>query len=330
MDFPGLAEAARRLAPSAPSVFSPASVPAFKIYHLSLFVAAIAAAIFAVVVGLMAYAVIKYRRRADDDGREPVQIYGSNQIELAWTVIPFLIVIVLFLTSARAIHEIQDRRMPPGALEVTVVGHQFWWELRYPQYGVVTANELHVPVSDPDHPWPTALTLLSADVVHSFWAPQLAGKTDLIPGQVNHTWIEPVRPGVYLGQCAMYCGAQHAHMLLRVIAEPRADFERWIRDQKKPTVRDPLVAAGRGIFETTACINCHSLAGTSADGRFGPNLNHLMSRDTLGAGVLSNTSANLRRWVDDPGAVKPGCLMPAMKLRSRQLSRLVAYLETLR
>jgi cytochrome c oxidase subunit II len=314
---------------SIPNIFVPASTPADQIYKLALFVLVITAVIFLVVGGLLAYSLVKFRRRPNDDGREPGQLYGSTQIELAWTVVPTLIVLVLFLTTARVIHGIEDAQAPQNALDVTVVGHQFWWEFRYPQYGVVTANELHVPVSDPSNPTPTYLTLLSADVVHSFWVPQLAGKTDVIPNRVNHTWIDPERPGVYLGQCAMYCGTQHAHMLLRVYVESRADFDRWIREQQKPAVDDPDVAAGQQIFEATACINCHAIRETIADGRFGPDLTHLMIRTTLGAGVMPNTPDNLRRWIENAGTIKPGCQMPAMNLSSQQLDELVAYLETL-
>jgi len=219
---------------SSTSIFSPVSTPADSIFGLSLFVLAVTATIFLTVFSLLVYSAVKFRKRADDDGREPPQIYGSDQLELAWTVIPVLIVVVLFLTTARVIHEVQDARQPPGAIQVTVVGHQFWWEYRYPQYGFVTANELHVPVSDAKQPTPTFLTLLSADTDHSFWVPRLAGKTDLIPNRINHMWIDPHQTGVYLGQCAQYCGTQHAKMLLRVYVEPRADFDRWVQSQRQP------------------------------------------------------------------------------------------------
>jgi cytochrome c oxidase subunit II len=313
-----------------PSIFAPASTPAHQIEQLALFVGLICLGIFVVVGGLLAYAVVKFRRRADDDGREPPQVYGSTQVELAWTVIPVLIVVVLFLTTARVIHGIEDARPPAHAVHVTVVGHQWWWEFRYSDYGVVSANELHVPVSDPPNSTPTYLTLLSADVVHSFWVPRLAGKTHMIPNHVNHTWIDPQQVGTYLGQCALYCGVQHAHMLIRVDVESHAAFQRWIHQQQAVAVDDPRVSAGRRVFETTACINCHAIRGTVADGRFGPDLTHLMSRATIGAGVLPNTPENLRRWIENPDAIKPGCLMPAMNLDQKQLSALVAYLETLK
>ncbi|HTD57085.1 MAG TPA: cytochrome c oxidase subunit II, partial [Silvibacterium sp.] len=198
------------------SILSPSSTPATEIYHLSFFVLEITGAIFFTVAGLMTFAVIRFRARAGDDESEPAQVYGSNQVELAWTVIPVLIVVVLFLTTARVIFAIQDAPKPQAALEVTAVGHQFWWEYRYPKQGVDAVNELHVLLSSTDHPTPTYIHLLSADVDHSFWVPQLAGKTDLIPNHPNDIWIDPQKPGLYLGQCAQFCGVQHANMLLRV------------------------------------------------------------------------------------------------------------------
>lgn len=200
-----------------------------------------------------------------------------------------LIVVILFLATARVIHGIQDAPRPESAVEVTVIGHQFWWEFRYPKYGVVTANELHIPVSDPSHPSPTFLKLLSADTDHSFWIPQLAGKTDLIPNRTNEMWMDPRYTGVYVGQCAQYCGTQHAKMLLRVTVETQTEFDEWIRQQQKPVTSASAELTGQHVFESTACVNCHAVAGTSANGRFGPDLTHL--RKSLGAraGVVSAT-----------------------------------------
>jgi cytochrome c oxidase subunit II len=293
-------------------------------------VLAITGVIAVVVGGLLAYAVIAYRRPHDDDGSEPAQVYGSEQIELAWTVIPILVVVVLSLVTARTVYDVQGAVKPPGALEVTVVGHQWWWEIRYPELGIVTANELHVPVTDSAHPTPTFLALESADVAHSFWVPRLAGKTDLIPNRHNRMWIEPRETGLFLGQCAEYCGTQHAHMLLRVYVHPQADFDRWVAAQRQPAVADTSAAAGRHVFETTACINCHTVRGTVATGRFGPDLTHLMSRETLVAGAARLTPESLHDWIADPDSVKPGSLMPAMKLDDGELRQLVGYLVTLR
>jgi len=315
--------------PGIPSIFKPESTPADSIYSLSLLVLAIAGFIFAFVAGLLIYSISKFRRSANDTS-EPPQVYGSSQIELAWTVIPVLIVLVLFVATARVIHAIQDAPKPAGAVDVTVIGHQFWWELRYPELGIVTANELHVPVSDPAHPTPTFLKLLSADTDHSFWVPRLAGKTDLIPNRVNNMWIDPHDVGVYVGQCAQFCGIQHAKMLLRVYVDSRDEFEKWVRNEQKSAVADMAAEEGRRIFETTACINCHTLTGTVADGRFGPDLTHLMSRDTIASGAAPNTSENLKAWIQDPDSVKPGSLMPGMKLNEHDLDKLTAYLETLR
>ncbi len=312
------------------NIFAPASTPAKMVAHLSVFVLAITGIIFFVVFTLLVYSVIKFRGRAVDAGREPPQVYGSTQIELAWTIVPILIVIVLFLATARAIHAVQDASQPPGAIEVTAIGHQYWWEFRYPKLGVVTANELHIPVSDPANPTPTFLTLLSADTDHSFWIPELAGKTDLIPNHPNRMWMDPQRTGIFLGQCAQYCGVQHAKMLLRISADSPEDFAAWVRGQQQPAVQDASVAAGRRVFENTACINCHAVGGTNANGRFGPDLTHLMTRATIASGAANNTPENLRLWVQDPTAIKPGSLMPAMKLSASDLDAVVSYMETLR
>ena len=311
------------------NIFAPVSTPAQSIFDLSRFVLMVTASIFVVVFGLLAYAVVKFRKKRVSDGREPAQVYGSTQVELAWTVIPILIVVVLFLAAARVIASIQNASPPRNAVEVTVIGHQFWWEYRYPSLQVVTANELHIPVSDAEHPAPTFLTLLSADTDHSFWVPRLAGKTDLIPNHPNKMWLDPRETGLYLGQCAQYCGTQHAKMLLRVYVDSREDFYRWIQEQRRPARVSDAASEGQTIFERTACINCHTVAGTVANGRFGPDLTHLMSRETIASGAAPNTPENLRRWIQDPGTIKPGSKMPAMGLSGPDLMAVTSYLETL-
>jgi len=319
------------LAQAAPSplspttIFAPVSTPAQSIFDLSMLVLTTSAVIFVIVGGLLVYSVVKFRKRRNDDGREPAQVYGSKQVEMAWTITPVITVLVLFLATARAIFAVQEAPKPKGALEVTVVGHQFWWEFRYPGLNVVTANEMHVPVGEK-----TFMTLLSADTDHSFWVPRLAGKTDLIPNHPNKMWMEPRETGVFLGQCAQYCGTQHALMLLRVYVDTREDFDRWIKQQASVAHAEASVAGGRQVFERTACINCHAVNGTVANGRFGPDLTHLMSRETLAAGVAANTPANLRRWIQRPDDFKPGSLMPPMGLTDEQLDAVTAYLASLR
>jgi cytochrome c oxidase subunit 2 len=306
------------------SIFAPLSTPAQSIFELSIFVLAIAAAIFVVMTALLVYSVVRYRRRRDDDGREPAQVYGSLAIGLAWTIPPVIIVLVLFLASARVVFAVQNPAPTKDSLDVTVVGHQFWWEYRYPGLKIVTANELHVPVGTR-----TFLNLLSADTDHSFWVPRLAGKTDLIPNHLNRMWIEPKETGLYLGQCAQYCGTQHAKMLLRVYVDSREEFDRWVRRQAAAAREDGRVAEGRKVFERTACINCHTVSGTPANGRFGPDLTHLMSRETIGAGIASNTLENLRAWIRRPDDFKPGSLMPPMGLSESQLNDVTTYLSSL-
>ena len=290
--------------------------------------------IFLVVAGLLLYALIRFRSRPEDSDREPAQIYGSNQIEVSWTVIPILIVVTLFLATTRVILGTQAIPKPDSAINITVIGHQFWWEYRYPQLGVVTANELHIPISDSAHPTPTYLTMSSADVSHSFWVPRLAGKTDVIPNKINTMWIDPTQPGLYLGQCAQYCGTQHAKMLLRVYAQTPADFAAWVDQQRQPAVQDfegnAIAAEGEAVFMRSACINCHAVSGTVATGRFGPDLTHLASRDTIASGAIQNNAGNLRKWIDDPNSMKPGALMPAMHLNDHDLDVITAYLTQLR
>jgi cytochrome c oxidase subunit 2 len=285
------------------------------------------AGIFVVVFALLVYAVVRFRSQSSSR-TEPAQIYGSTQVELAWTVIPVLIVVALFLAATRVILAVQNAPHPRNALEVTVIGHQYWWEYRYPGLNIVTANELHVPVSDPAHPTPTFLTLLSADTDHSFWVPRLGGKTDLIPNHPNHMWIDPHETGLFLGQCAQYCGTQHAKMLLRVYVQSREEFDRWVREQQQ--LSQTSESAGKRVFESTACVNCHTISGTPAKGRFGPDLSHLMSRDTIAAGAANNTPDMLSLWIRNPDAIKPGSKMPAMGLSDQDASAVTAYLETLR
>ena len=312
------------------NIFRPLSTPAQAIREVSWLVLAICAGIFLVVGGLLAYTVIRFRQRPGDDGREPPQIYGSNQLEFAWTVIPIVTVFVLFLATARTIYDVQGAVPPADALNATVVGHQWWWEIRYPDLGIVTANEMHVPVSEPNQRRPTFLKLESVDVAHSFWVPQLAGKTDVIPNRENRMWIEPTQPGTYVGNCAEYCGMQHAHMMLRVIVHNAEDFTKWVAEQKQPPADDPQARSGRELFLSTSCINCHTVRGTQAAGTFGPDLTHLMSRETLGAGTVPNTAEKLRDWVRDPQTIKEGCNMPDMQLTDTELNQIVAYLLTLK
>ncbi len=335
-----------------PSIFQPASPPAESIRSLSILIFAIAGAIFLIVEGVLFYSLYRFRQRAATGNaragakpaKEPPQVYGSRPIEIAWTAAPLLIVMVLVLVAARTLWDV-DIDVPnpqPGdnALFVTVVGRQWWWEYRYEQFngeplGFVTANELHIPAGEEGTPRPVYLTLNSADVYHSFWIPRLAGKTALIPGRTNSMWFQTNETGLFVGQCAEYCGTQHANMLLRVVVEKPADFERWLLSQRKPAVapaaNDQATSDGKTMFMSQSCVNCHRIEGTPAHGTYAPDLTHLMSRETLGSGMIPNDPAgkNLRRWIADPQQIKPGCLMPAFGLNDQQLDQIVNYLKTL-
>lgn len=313
-----------------PNIFKPHSGPADLLISNTWFVIALMGGILVIVGGTWLYTIFRFRQKRGEELSEPAQIYGSSQIEIAWTVIPILIVVALFLTTARYLFAVQDAPIPASALRVTAVGHQFWWEFRYPKYGFVTANEMHVPVSTQKIERTTSIKIQSADVDHSFWVPALMGKIDNIPNQTNHIWFDPSPAGIYVGQCAQFCGTAHADMLLRVYVESPEKFQAWVANQQKPAVQDPAVAQGRQLFESESCSSCHTIRGTSANGTFGPDLTHLMSRDTIASGIVPNTAANLAAWIKDPEALKPGSLMPAMKLSDDQIHQIVQYLVTLK
>jgi len=321
------------------SIFDPAAAPAESIRGLAILVLVISAFIFVVVESVFVYNLVHFRKSRVSSAAEPPQVYGATSIEVAWTVAPALIVFILVLVSTRTLYEVEARVPEPAldddALFVTVIGRQWWWEFRYEKFngrelGFVTANELHIPAATADGPRPVYLSIRSADVAHSFWMPRLAGKMDAIPGRTNHLWIEAREPGLYVGQCAEFCGTQHANMLLRVVAQTPADFDAWLENQRQPAVEDPDVAAGKVEFLKQSCVNCHRVRGTTARGSYAPDLTHLMSRETLAAGVMPNNRVNLDAWIRDPQHDKPGALMPAFGLTDRQREQIVDYLLTLR
>jgi len=310
------------------NIFKPLATPAELVSDLSILTLVICAVVFLIVASLLAYAVIRFGYREGDSRSEPAQVYGSNQVEIAWTVIPILIVFVLAMSTARITSAVQDQQVPKDAVNVTVIGHQWWWEFRYTDLKITTANELHVPLSTTAQRKLTFLTLKSADVAHGFWVPQLAGKTDVIPNRTNRMWIDPKELGIYLGNCSEYCGTQHANMELRVVVETPEDFEKWVTQQQEPAA-PPEAAENQRAFLSSACIACHSVSGTRALGRTGPDLTHLMSRQTLAATEVPNNAATLRDWIKDPQRLKPGNKMPTIKLSDTQLDQMVAYLTAL-
>ena len=313
------------------NIFDPLSAPAEELKTISWLVLAICLVIFIIVGGLLLYAIVRYRRRGpEDDLEEPPQVYGSAAIELAWIVPPVLIVLVLVLVTARTVGLLTRPDFPKETQRLTVIGHRFWWEVKYPEENAITANEIHVPLSDRKKSLPTDMTILSADVIHGFWVPQLNGKIQAVPNYKNDLWIEPFANGTYLGNCTVLCGPQHANMLIRVVVETPEAFKKWVAHQKENAVTDPSVATGQRAFINNSCGTCHTIRGTSANGVFGPDLTHFASRETLGSGVAPNDDANLHSWVKDPQILKPGCRMPDMKLDDNQVNQIVAYLKTLK
>ncbi|HEY6829943.1 MAG TPA: cytochrome c oxidase subunit II [Gemmatimonadaceae bacterium] len=285
-------------------------------------------ALVVVVVGVLVLTTA-FRRR--DERRDVLARSGSG---LPWVIVGGMIIpgIVLTLTLAFTLATEYASAAPPSdpAVTVQIIGHRWWWEVKYssdPSHTVVTANEIHIPVGEP-----VRIELTSADVIHSFWIPQLAGKTDVIPGQRNVTWLQADSAGVYRGPCTEYCGLQHANMVAFVVAEPPAQFAQWLESQSRPAVSpgDPDAAAGEAVFQKSACSMCHAIRGSDALGHVGPDLTHLASRLTIGAGVLENTRGNLAGWIANTQAIKPGNDMPTMTLSPASLQALLSYLETLK
>jgi len=304
-------------------VFHPQSPQARAIFNLGVESSVILAVIFAIVAGVIVYALMRFRWREGEP--DPRQVAGNRTIEIVWTAIPCAIVVALFTLTARTM-SLSDPP-PAPAPDLFVIGHQWWWEARYPQSGVVAANEIHIPVGRA-----MSVQFDSADVLHEFWVPELARKITAIPGHPNHIWIEADAPGTYLGVCSEFCGTEHAWMHFLVIAEPPAKFAAWQSAQLRPAAQpsDPEARKGLALFEQTSCVSCHAISGTSAGARVGPDLTHFAGRRQLGAGVAENTPENLRRWLADPQRVKPGAKMPDFKFTDEQLGQLVSYFETLR
>lgn len=294
---------------------------------LGWFLVITACVVIAIVTALVCGAALKKHRTTAD------VVPGSPGFEwILWggMVIPAVVLVVAFLLTIGTLDAVAAPERAPAAT-IHVVGHQWWWEVRYeglgPDQEVVTANEIHVPVGEP-----VRLELTTGDVIHSFWVPELAGKTDIIPGQTNSTWIEARHAGVFGGTCGEFCGAQHAHMQIRVIADAPSEYRAWLAAQRQPAGQadDPTTADGLRVFMTSGCANCHSIRGTRAGGGVGPDLTHIASRTTIAAGTLPNTEANLMGWIVGAQDIKPGSDMPNMPVPARDLQTLAAYLETLK
>lgn len=306
------------------SVFHTSSPQARAIADLFYFDLAICAFIFLLVTGLIVFVVVRFRHKPG--APEPVQDPGNAKLETLWTVIPGLILAVLLGWTAYTMHFVNP---PIGSREpdVIIIAHQWWWEYHYPTSGVVTANELHMPLGQN---W--LFKVESADVIHNFWVPDLAAKTDAIPGHPNFLWIKPDHGGIFLGTCGEYCGCCHGLMGIRVIVDSPEEFEQWLKSQQV-TARTPTTEpALRGLHwvQSRTCGNCHTIAGTTARGKVAPDLTHMATRQTLGANTTANTHANLVQWIRDPRAIKPGVNMPGLRASPQEAEDIATYLEELK
>ncbi|MEA2711836.1 MAG: cytochrome c oxidase subunit [Phycisphaerales bacterium] len=310
-------------------VLSPVSPEAHAIRHVLIVVFFICVTIFVIVVLLIVVSLLRFRAR-DGDNAIPRQSFGSHRAEIGWTIPPMVIVLFLGLVAARLI--VSEHAAPPdesadaNSADITVIGHQWWWEIRYAGSTAVTANEIHIPVGRK-----LRVKVDSADVIHSFWVPQLGPKKDMIRGHPNFLWLQADRAGVYDGACSEFCGAQHAWMRFVVVAEDEQQYQTWLTHQARPapTPTSAAAIAGRDIFFAQTCANCHAIGGTNAIANAAPDLTHFATRRDLAAGVVPNTRDNLTRWLRKPDQIKPGCKMPNFNFNDAQLDQLVAYLETL-
>lgn len=295
--------------------------------------------VFIAVEAAIIYAAVRYRRRKNQG--DPPQIHGNHKLEITWTIIPVIILAIVAIPTVITIFDNHNSPKTPeeGGLLVEAIGHQWWFEFRYPESGVVTANELYIPVGEVVN-----VDLVSVDVIHSFWIPKIAGKVDMVPGVDNTIWIQADEPGEFYGQCAEFCGVAHANMRFKVIAKPKAQFDQWLRDQAASAVEsaDPLVQEGYEIFMSrrVLCFRCHTIDGPGiARGTIGPNLTHFASRDTFIGSIMDNTQENLVKWLTDPEEVKEGNIMSRdaevyngtlPSLTESQISALAAYLRSLK
>jgi cytochrome c oxidase subunit II len=294
---------------------APASPQAAAISHLFVGTLIFLGAILALVSFLVIYAVIRYRDRPG--APEARQVFGWRKLEIIWTVLPILSLIVLASFMVRTMAA-GDPSTVGARPDLRIIAHQWWWEIRYPKAGVTTANEIHVPIGKQ-----LLVDFRSADVIHDFWVPELGRKIDIVPGHPNRLWIEADHAGTYLGACAEFCGNEHAWMRVMVIADPPERFAAWMKEQQAdpPEPTTPDARLGEKIYRERICTNCHLRS-------VGPDLSHVASRRTLGSGALENTPANLAAWLHDPGDFKPGSNMPNFKLSNSEVRALVAYLET--
>jgi cytochrome c oxidase subunit II len=312
------------------SVLSPAGVHASSIHGLWSLLLWVSVAVFIVVLLAVFIGLVRgTRNRSQEAPARESETALSRAVGAAVGIT--VIILIALLTASVWTGRTMDALQASNAVSVSIIGHQWWWEIEYedavPSQRVLTANELHIPVNRP-----VVLKVTSRDVIHSFWVPNLQGKRDLIPGYTTAIWLQADRSGIFRGQCAEFCGMQHAHMALDVVAEPESDFNAWLDAMRRPAPEpaDATLRRGRDVFMQARCAACHSIRGTDAAGQIAPDLTHMASRRSLGAGTLPNSAEHLAQWIQDPQRTKPGNQMPPNPMTDEDLLALVVYLETLR
>ncbi len=294
--------------------------------NLYLIILIPAAVVFLIVEGGIIYSVVRFHRRKGDTS-EPTQVHGNVPLEIIWTALPVVLVIFIFIIGLNTMNGIAAPAPSANDIKVNVVGHQWWWEFDYPDLNIKTADELVIPVGTP-----IQITLTSVDVIHSFWVPQLTGKTDVVPGQTNHMWITASQTGTYDGQCSEFCGIEHALMRARVVVLSKADYQAWVQNQQSPppAPQTALEIQGQKLVESGTCAACHTINGTNMKGTVGPNLTHLYSRGSFAGASFPLTDANIANWLQNAKNMKPGNDMSNIHVSDQDLPAIMAFLKTLK
>ena len=309
------------------AMFNPQGPAAQSIAGLGWFLLGLCAVVYVLVLAALFWSLLRRRRDGDD---LPTTTRSLTRWVAGATALTAVTLVLISITSFAAGRGL-TQPSGPGAVTIDVIAHQWWWDFVYrdvtPSDEATSPNELHIPVGVP-----VVLRLQSRDVIHSFWVPNLHGKRDLVPGYTNHLWIQADEPGVYRGQCAEFCGHQHANMSFRVVAEPVDKFQAWLQHQRRPALEPQTEEQQRGqqVFLSSPCVSCHTVRGTDAGSRLGPDLTHVGSRLTIAAGALPNTRGHLAGWIADPQSVKPGVRMPSNPLSPADLQAVLAYVRSLR
>ena len=308
------------------SVNNPASREAEKIHNLFNYFNIAAGGMLLLVTFLVVYICIKFRQKKDDTD-EPKQTSGNKLLEGAMIGGPTLLLVFFFYQTVTIMNSVSPSVPKDRQPDVVITGHQWWWEVDYPRAHVVTANEVHLPVGKK-----ILMQMRSADVIHDWWVPELGNKMDMIPGQSNYLWLNINKPGIYLGACSEFCGAQHAWMRINVIAQNENDFNKWLTANAKAAAVpiDSVSIKGAELFQSKTCASCHRIQGTPATADVGPDLTHLASRHTLLTGLMKNNEANLFKWINHPQKIKPGAHMPDFNFNKDSINAIVHFLNQLK